>query len=65
MLDTLGQIRFGETFRGDSTLISASFKYRAVHWFNVVPVSFRTGTVAFVKTKLRKWVGQNVPIDFV
>ena len=27
-----GHIRFGETFHGDSSLIAASFKHRAVHW---------------------------------
>jgi hypothetical protein len=39
-------------------------EHRAVHWFNAVPVSVRTGILAAVKTKLRKWVRQNVPIDF-
>ena len=59
---TFGQIRFGETFRGDSSLYIASFKYRAVHWFNAVPISVRTGTLETVKKKLKKWVWNNVPI---
>ena len=36
---TFGHIRFGETFRGESSLSNASFRNRAVHWFNAVPVS--------------------------
>ena len=59
-----GQIRFGETFHGDSSLISASFKHRAVHWYNAVPVDVRTGSLETVKYKLRKWIRQNVPIDW-
>ena len=54
----------GETFRGDSSLVIASFKHRADHWYNAVPVSVRTGSLATVKHKLRKWVKQNVPVDW-
>ena len=61
---TNGQIRFGEAFSGESELVCASFKHRAVHWHNAVPASIRTGTLATVKNKLRKWVKQNVPIDW-
>ena len=61
---SIGLIRFGETFRGDSSLISASFKHRAVHWYNDVPASVRTGSLATVKYKLKKWIKQNVPIDW-
>ena len=60
-----GQIRFGEEFRGNSELVNASFKHRAVHCYNTVPLSVRTGTLATVKNKLRNWVKKNVPIDFV
>ena len=60
---TFGQIRFGETFRGESSLSNASFRNRAVHWFNAVPVSVRTGKLPTVKRKLRKWIWQNIPID--
>ena len=59
-----GHIRFGETFYGDSNLILESFKHRAVHWYNDVPVSVRTGSQIAVKNKLRKWVKQNVPLDW-
>ena len=61
---TSGHIRYGKTFRGDSSLVTASFKHRAVHWYNAVPVSVRTGSLATVKHKLRKWVKQNVPVDW-
>ena len=59
-----GQIRFGEAFRGESDLVTASFKHRAVHWYNAVPASVRTGTLSTVKYKLRMWVKQSVPIDW-
>ena len=61
---TGGLIRFGETFRGESSLVLASFKHRAVHFYNAVPVCIRTGSLATVKYKLRKWVKQNVPVDW-
>ena len=61
---TMGNIRFGETFFGDSALVKASFKNRAVHWYNEVPASVRTGSLASVKIKLKKWVWQYVPIDW-
>lgn len=61
---TTGQIRYGEHFRGESSLIQASFKHRAVHWYNAVPASVRTGSLATVKHKLKKWVKLNVPIDW-
>ena len=60
----LGLIRFGETFTGDSSLVHASFKHRAVHWYNAVPVSVRTGSLETVKHKLKQWIRQNVPIDW-
>ena len=59
-----GLIRYGETFQGDSSLFTASFKYRAVHWYNAVPVGVRTGNLATVKNKLKKLVKQNVPTDW-
>ena len=58
-----GLIRFGETFRGDSSLVDKGFKHRAVKVYNKVPVDVRTGTMATVKKKLKKWVLLNVPID--
>ena len=46
------------------SLIAASFKHRAVHWYNDVPVSVRTGSLATVKNKMKKWIKQNVPLDW-
>ena len=60
----IGQIRYGENFRGDSSLVKASFKHRAVQYYNAVPTSIRTGSLATVKKKLRKWVKLNVPIGW-
>ena len=59
-----GQIRFGELFRGDSELVLSSFKHRALHSYNAVPHSVRTGSLPTVKHKLRNWVKQNVQIDW-
>ena len=36
---TNGRIRYGEHFSGESSLTEASFKHRAVHWYNEVPAS--------------------------
>ena len=58
------RIRFGETFRAESSLLGASFKYRAVKWYNQVPVSVYQGTQQTVKYKLREWVKKNVPMDW-
>ena len=58
-----GLIRFGENFRGQSSLVDLSFKHRAVQVHNKVPAIVRTGSLATVKKKLKKWVIQNVPID--
>jgi hypothetical protein len=61
---TSGLIRFGEALAGDSNVTSSTFKHRALHWFNAVPVSVRTGTLSIVNKKLRKWTWQNIPIDW-
>ena len=50
---TSGRIRYGESFRGDSSLVEASFKHRAVHWYNKVPTSIYRGRLGNVKYKLR------------
>ena len=55
-----GQIRFGEDFKAGA----ASFKYRAMVWYNSVPASVRTGSAATVKKKLKMWVKSNIPIDW-
>ena len=58
------RIRFGETFRAESSLLGTSFKYRAVKWYNQVPVQVFRGSQATVRCKLRNWVKENVPIDW-
>ena len=58
------RIRFGERFRAESILLGTSFKYRAVKWYNQVPVSVYQGTQQTVKNKLREWVKKNVPMDW-
>ena len=55
-----GHIRFGEGYKGGS----ASFKYRAMNWYNSVPGSVRQGSLATVKKELKQWVKSNVPIDW-
>ena len=62
--ESRGLIRFGETVRGESGLVNLSFKHRAAHMYNMVPVSTRTGSIIAVKKKLKKWVCQNIPIDW-
>ena len=57
------RIRFGETFRAESSLLGTSFKYRAVKWYNQVPVQVFKGSLATVRCNLRNWVQENVPID--
>ena len=61
---TSGRIRYGESFQGESSLVEASFKYRAVHWFNQVPPSVYSGGLATVRHKLREWVLKNVAVDW-
>ena len=40
-----------------------TFRYRAEKFFNQVPPDVRTGPIATVKPKLKKWIAANVPID--
>ena len=61
---TMGQIRFGDNFFVNSSIMNASFKNRAVHWYNAVPSSVRTGSIGSVKRKLKEWILKNIPIDW-
>ena len=58
------RIRYGESFQGGSSLIVASFKHRAVHWFNQVSPEVYSGSLSVVKHKLKEWVRKNVDIDW-
>ena len=53
-----GQIRQDPSF---STL--NTFKYRSMMSYNSVPDSVRQGSTDTVKTKLRNWIKNNIPID--
>ena len=54
----IGQIRQDNRFTSQST-----FKYRAMKYFNSVPVNVRVGSTATVKTKLKEWITTHIPID--
>ena len=56
---TKGNIKLEEGYKSTRT-----FKYRASVFYNSVPVEVKTGSLASVKRKLRKWVLQNVPHDW-
>ena len=42
---------------------TATFKYRATKYYNSVPIEVRTGSIAAVKVKLKRWILSNVPMD--
>ena len=42
---------------------TSTFQYRAVKYYNSVPVEVRTGTLETVKKKLKKWTRNNIPLD--
>ena len=61
---TTGCIRFGETFSANQSLVKTSFCYRTVSQYNSIPASIRSiRSIATFKSKLKKWVEVNVPID--
>ena len=61
---TRGSIRYGETFNTKNSLIQSSFAYRGLKDYNMIPASIRScKTMKTFKTKLRKWVIQNVNIS--
>ena len=56
---TTDNIKLEEGYKSTRT-----FKYRASVFYNSVPIEVKTGNLASVKRKLRKWVLQNVPHDW-
>ena len=56
---TEGKIKLRDDYRSTRT-----FKYRAMTTYNSIPVDVRTGTQSTVKKKLKKWVVENIPIDW-
>ena len=55
---TQGLIR-NEESKGKTT-----FQNRAMHFYNMVPLEIRQGSIGTVKKKLNQWVQANVPIDW-
>ena len=61
---TGGFIRYSEEFRTKKSLPNNSFRYRAARDYNSIPSEIRTSrTMASFKTKLKKWVASNIPVD--
>ena len=61
---TTGCIRFGETFTANQSLVKTSFCYRATTQYNSIPASIRSiRSIPTFKSRLKKWVEINVPID--
>ena len=61
---TNGSIRYGETFNTKTSLIQSSFSYRGLKDYNMIPASIRAcKTMKTFKTKLKKWVIENVNIS--
>ena len=59
-----GSIRFGENFSYKSTLAQNSFCYQATIKYNGIPAEIRASTsLPQFKSKLKKWVSNNIPID--
>ena len=57
---TSGNIIYGETWTSTNT-----FKYRAMTCYNNVPGKVKQGSIPTVKRKLKQWVLDNVPLDWV
>ena len=54
-----GHIRLGE-----NNVSSKTFKYRPMVSYNSVPNEVKTGSWQTVKSKLKQWALQNVPLDW-
>ena len=61
---TSGCIRFGETFSTNHTAAQKSFCHRVTTQYNSIPASIRSSSsITTFKSKLKKWVEINIPID--
>ena len=61
---TAGGIRYGELFASTQSRTQDSFCYRTAGQYNSIPAEIRSITYfPKFKTKLKQWVGSNVPID--
>ena len=61
---TAGGIRYGELFASTQSRTQDSFCYRTAGQYNSIPAEIRSITyLPKFKTKLKQWVGSNVPID--
>ena len=59
-----GCIRYTEEFHSKKSLSHDSFRYRAAKDYNLIPVQIRNcRSMATFKTKLKKWVVSNIPVD--
>ena len=61
---TGGCIRYGEDFHSRRSFSHDSFRYRAAKDYDSIPVQLRNcRSMATFKSKLRKWIGSNIPVD--
>jgi hypothetical protein len=59
-----GCIRFWESFSTNQSLIQQSFCHRATKQYNSVPTIIRRiKSIPVFKSRLKKWVETNIPID--
>ena len=54
-----GNIKLRQGYKSTNT-----FKYRAEQAYNSVPVDVKTGSLNTVKRKCKKWVLENIPLDW-
>ena len=61
---TSGCIRMEDTFVCSSTLTQKGFKFRGATGYNMIPAALRSQhKMSTFKTKLKRWVSSNIPID--
>ena len=61
-VDQIARYHTWEAYGGHSSLVLGSFKCRTQRYYSSLPVSVRTGTIAAVKAKIRKYVKDNIPV---